>query len=381
MTIEKAANILSGFDVSGSLANVVVEGNGFINDTFIATFSEATGEKRVVLQRINHRVFSRPQDVMSNLRIISGHCLAEIQKDPMEHGRHWQVARVVPLKGGGDFWTDAEGNVWRCLTFIESAHAPDMVADASVAEECGKVLGHFLYLVSDIDVAQVVTTIPGFHVTGRYLQQYDQAVRNRSANGKSKPPDPDVRSLMEFVDARREFAGVLERAEQTGALRRRIIHGDPRIGNMLMDDETGKGVAMIDLDTCAPGLVQMDVGDAVRSICNPVGEDYEDIRDVAFREDVFAAFMTGFLNEMRNCLSMSDLSYMYPAIRLLPFELGLRFLTDHLKGNVYFKVKEEGQNLKRAQGQFRLCEIIENKEREIKRLLDACWNESGRIHE
>ena len=177
-----------------------------------------------------------------------------------------------------------------------------------------------------------------------------------------------------FVDERRELAVRLERAEADGVLKRRVIHGDPRINNIMIGDADGQAMAMIDLDTCCGGLVQMDVGDAVRSICNPSGEDYGRLDDVAFRMDVFRPFMCGFMREARRFLTPADVEFLYPAIRLLPFELGLRFLTDHLNGDRYFKVPQHGQNLHRAVGQFRLCTLIERAESSIRNVIDECWN-------
>ena len=354
--------LLRNFDVAGRVVEIESEGNGYINDTFVVILDAGGVEDRVVLQRINQAVFTRPQDVMGNLRQITEHCHRKINRDAgryAEQGRHWQLTHIIPTRDGRDFFEDERGNVWRCLTYIGGARAYATVQSDRHAEECGLAVGHFLSLVSDMDPARLRQTIPGFHVTSEYLRQFDAA-----------PKDGLDPALARFVDERREAATLLERAEANGELTRRVIHGDPRINNILIGDADGQAMAMIDLDTSCGGLVQMDVGDAVRSICNPAGEDYRELADVRFKTDVFGAFMRGFMREARGFLMPEDVEYLYPAIRLLPFELGLRFLTDHLNGDRYFKVPQRGQNLHRAIGQFRLCELIEKSEAEIRKTIE-----------
>ena len=179
----------------------------------------------------------------------------------------------------------------------------------------------------------------------------------------------EARRLAKFVDERRDFAISLEKAEQAGELKKRMFHGDPKVNNIMIDDFTGKGTAMIDLDTVSPGLIHVDVGDAVRSICNPAGEEELNLGKVAFDETLFQAFMRGYMKEAGAFLTDADRAYLYDAIRLLPFELGLRFFQDYLAGNVYFTTTQPEQNLNRARVQFRLCESVEARERSIRGVL------------
>jgi Ser/Thr protein kinase RdoA (MazF antagonist) len=148
-----------------------------------------------------------------------------------------------------------------------------------------------------------------------------------------------------------------------------MFHGDPKVNNIMIDDFTGNGTAMIDLDTVSPGLVQIDVGDAVRSICNPAGEEETNLGKVTFDENLFLAFMKGYMKEAGSFMTAADREYLYDAVRLLPFELGLRFFQDYLAGDRYFKVRQPGQNLNRARVQFRLCEAIEAREGKIRDLI------------
>ena len=194
------------------------------------------------------------------------------------------------------------------------------------------------------------------------------AVDNILKGGVTDDPK-EARRLAKFVEDRREFATCLERAEASGELKRRMFHGDPKVNNIMIDDFTGKGTAMIDLDTVSPGLAHIDFGDAIRSLCNPAGEEELNLGKVTFDEDLFAAFCKGYMVEAGAFLTDADRAYLYDAIRLVPFELGLRFFQDYLAGDVYFKVRQPGQNLNRARVQFRLCEAIEARERSIRGIL------------
>ena len=171
------------------------------------------------------------------------------------------------------------------------------------------------------------------------------------------------------MEERRDLALCLEKAYAAGELKKRMFHGDPKVNNIMIDDITGKGTAVIDLDTVSPGLVHVDFGDALRSICNPAGEEETNLSKVVFDEDICAAFCKGYMREAGAFLTSADREYLYDSIRLLPFELGLRFFQDYLNGNVYFKTKTPEQNLNRARVQFRLCESIEARERSIRGLI------------
>ena len=177
--------------------------------------------------------------------------------------------------------------------------------------------------------------------------------------------------MAKFIEDRRGFAGTLQDALQRGELSLRLMHGDPKVNNIMIDDFTGKGTAMIDLDTVSPGLIHYDFGDALRSICNPAGEEEQNLSKVVFDLDLCAAFCKGYMKHARAFLTEADRLYLYDAIRLITFELGLRFFQDYLAGSVYFKIRQPEQNLNRARVQFRLCESIEARERAIRELLAA----------
>ena len=364
------AILMGKFNIKGRLVSLTPFGNGNINDTFLAIYRNTFTETQVILQKVNRRVFPHPEAIMANMHEITRHCHEKLEADAKagRDDRVWQMPRIIKAKDSSDFVTDENGDVWRVITRIMSARAFDIAQGPEHAMECGAVLGHFHYLISDLPPETIADPLPGFHITSGYLKAYDTTLERESARellGSSM----EARRLAKFVEERRDLALSLERAESAGELKKRMFHGDPKVNNIMIDDVTGKGTAMIDLDTVSPGLVHIDFGDALRSICNPAGEEETDLSKVVFDEDLCTAFCKGYMREAGAFMTDADRAYLYDSIRLLPFELGLRFFQDYLAGNVYFKTKEPGQNLNRARVQFRLCESVEARERSIRSAL------------
>ena len=242
---------------------------------------------------------------------------------------------------------------------------------AEHAFEVGCVLGQFHRLLSDFDPSLVTHPLPGFHVTPGYLELFDR-VRQQPTARALLSGSVEAQRLERFIDERREFAGCLQQALDAGRLRIRMIHGDPKVNNVLIDEYTAKGTAIIDLDTVSPGLIHYDFGDALRSIGNPAGEEVEKLSLVDFDLDLCEGFCRGYIKFAGDFLTDEDRALLYESVRLIAFELGLRFFTDYLDGNRYFRVRFPEQNLNRARVQFRLCEIIEARERAIRDILRRC---------
>ncbi len=364
------ALLVNKFNIKGRLVTLVPFGNGNINDTFLAVYRNTFTETQVVLQRVNKTVFPRPEVIMSNMHAITLHCHEKLEADAGagRDDRVWQMPRIIKTKGGEEFTLDEKGDVWRVITRILSAHAFDSAQSPEHALECGAALGHFHYLISDMDPASIDDPLPGFHITSGYLAQYDETLKD-SRSRDILNASMEARRLARYIEERRDLAVSLEGAEARGELKKRMFHGDPKVNNIMIDDFTGKGTAMIDLDTVSPGLAHIDFGDAIRSLCNPVGEEELNLGKVTFDEDLCSAFCKGYMAEAGAFLTEADRAYLYDAIRLVPFELGLRFFQDYLAGDVYFKVRQPGQNLNRARVQFRLCEAIEARERSIRGIL------------
>ncbi len=363
--------IIRQFEVSGRLVTINPTGSGNVNDTFLAIFRNTFAEEQVILQRVNHMVFPKPAAIMHNLRQLTAHVHPKLESEADECDRVWQMPQIVTTRNGSDFFVDESGEIWRVITKIASATAYDEAQGAEHAAECGAVLGHFHWLVSDLDPETVIDPLPGFHITPLYLESYDQTLADNLMAQKRLSASTEARRMARFIEQRRDFACVLQRAMESGELKLRMMHGDPKVNNIMIDDYTGKGTAMIDLDTVSPGLIHYDFGDALRSICNLVGEEEQNLSRVVFDLDLCKAFCRGYIKNAREFLTEADIYYLYDSIRLITFELGLRFFQDYLAGSVYFKTRHPEQNLNRARVQFRLCESIEARERMIRDLLGA----------
>jgi Ser/Thr protein kinase RdoA (MazF antagonist) len=341
-------------------------GNGNINDTYLVTVAadehSQPEEKLFVLQRINTRVFKQPKLIMQNMRTFTEH----MRRRARDEGHGWEMPRVIPTCDGQDFYIDPQGNFWRAISYVDGSRSFQTITDTKLAYEVGYALGTFQYLISDLPVERLADTLEGFHIMPRYLQGFDRAF---SHNGHKS--GPEVKYCFKFVEQRRAFAPVLENAREQGRLKLRPVHGDPKVNNVMIQESTGRAISLVDLDTVKPGLIHYDIGDCLRSGCNPLGEETENWEAVHFDPEIGAATLEGYLSQARNFLTPSDYDYLFDSIRLLAFELGLRFFTDYLAGNVYFKVRHPRHNLQRALVQFRLTESIEAHEADIRHIIQG----------
>lgn len=365
------AKIASQFGMPGEPVGMIPLGEGNINDTFLAFYRTSFSEARCVIQKINTRVFRDPQAVMRNFRTVTEHVHRKLERERSIADRIWQLPKIVPCMDGSDlFWDADDTTCWRAITLIDSAEAFNQAQSQDHAHEAGAVLGQFHRLVMDLNPKSLDVTIPGFHNTPGYLDAFDTVCQTQPAQDLIRN-DTVVAQLCEFVNDRRAVCHVLQDALLRNELTVRIMHGDPKINNILIDRLTGRGTSIIDLDTVGAGLIHWDYGDAVRSICNPAGEEAADLSDVEFSLELCQAFTAGYLEQTADFLSVTDKAYLYDAIGLITFELGLRFLQDHLAGNVYFKVRHPRHNLERAAVQFRLCETIEAREPALRDLFQS----------
>jgi hypothetical protein len=368
--LDKLTQIAEQFNTNGPVVSVKEYGTGNVNDTYLVTLDAPGGNKYFIMQRINQHVFRQPELIMLNMSALSDHVQARLEQEDLANTstRRWIVPRVFHTQDGHSYYRDENADFWRAMSFIDHSTAYPRVRDAQHAAEAGYALGRFQSLISDMRVDQLHDTLVGFHITPGYLQHYD-GVLARNGVVHSRNGSADERYCKAFVAQRRKFANVLEDAKLNGQLPLRPMHGDPKIDNIMIDDATGKAVSIIDLDTVKPGLVHYDVGDCLRSCCNLLGEETDDLSHVCFELDLCREILRGYLSVTSAFFNASDYDYLYDAIRLIAFELGLRFFTDHLEGNVYFKARHPEHNLHRALVQFKLAESIEAQESDLKSII------------
>lgn len=365
-------NVAQQFVKQGAVSQVASYGAGNVNDTYLVTVTEpdaANQSNRFVLQRINQHVFRRPELILLNMRAFTDYMQQAMAQEAHNPTRRWEAPRIIPTRQGQDYWVDEVGGFWRAISLIERAKTYPRIRDANHARESGYALGRFHRLTSGLDPARLHDTLPGFHITPQYLAHYDQVLAARTPHPEGERDEEAYGRA--FVAARRDIASALVDAQAQGLLALRTMHGDPKVDNILIDDATGQAVSIIDLDTVKPGLVHYDIGDCLRSCCNPAGEETTDLSTVTFDLDLCRAILDGYLSEAAHFFTPPDYAFLYTAIRLIAFELGLRFFTDHLAGNVYFKARHPTHNLERALVQFRLVEEIEGKGEQINAIIAA----------
>jgi len=359
-TLNNLVAIANQFNLQGQVTDIQAFGNGNINDTFLVTL-DSPAQKHFILQRINTQVFRQPELVMQNMRVFTDHATKRLQNWKLDRDRCWKIPSVILTQDNREYWMTPEGEFWRAISFIDKAQSFDTITDIDRASEVGCALGTFHNLISDLPPEKLADTLAGFHITPRYLQQYDPVL---AKSDKSKSAEIDF--CLQFIRNRRTWVSILEAAKADGKLPLRLMHGDPKINNILFDIRTGQAISMIDLDTLMPGLIHYDIGDCLRSSCNSLGEETQNWQEVRFETGLAQAILQGYILQAKYFLTENDYEYIYDAIRLLAFELGLRFFTDYLAGNVHFsKIKYEEHNLVRALVQFQLAQSIEAQKSEI----------------
>lgn len=353
-----AFDIVGRFDLPAPADSVEPYGDGLINTTFLVT----AGDTRYILQRINDSVFPEPGRIMSNLSVLAGHVAAHA--DP-----GLRIPALIAARDGRPFARDGGGGFWRLMEFIPDTWGLVRIDNLGQAREVGRILGRFHVLVSDLSPDRLAMTLPGFHVAPSYLERFESVLAATS------PPRPEaLAQAVACVTTRRTQVDVLEAQRRSGHLPTRVIHGDPKLDNILFDRVTGRAVSLIDLDTVQAGLIHYDIGDCLRSCCNLGSGSAAGVR---FDLELCRAILGAYADETAGLLAVAEIELLFDAIRLIPFELALRFLTDHLEGDRYFRITAPGQNLRKAKVQLALVEDIEGKEQEIRGIVTACF-ERGR---
>ena len=328
-----------------SVGKISPLGNGLINDTFLVN----AGDGPFVLQAINSQVFPQPEHVIANLQQLNRHIA---QQDPASV--RLRIPALLPTNDGQGFFRDDAGQVWRALQFISPAESRERLNNNTEASQVGFALAHFHRLCGALPPELLHDTLPGFHIAPVYYQRYLATLEQPLTVAM----DAEFRQCQQFIERFQDRITVLEQAKQCGELRERVIHGDPKLNNFLFEPGSDRIVSLIDLDTVKPGLVHYDIGDCLRSCCHLRPSNQFDI---ACCETI----LTSYLAEAGRFFEQADYDYLYAAILLIPFELGLRFFSDYLQGNRYFKVNQPRENLQRAIEQFALCESIAQQKTEL----------------
>ncbi|MFO7935985.1 MAG: aminoglycoside phosphotransferase family protein [Kiritimatiellia bacterium] len=363
-TREELRSAVQHFQVWGDLLSVERYGSGHINDTFKVEMSVAGSPLRYLLQRINHGIFKNPQQLMENILRVTEHQRSKLF-DPSDADSSRRCLTVIPATDSLPYYRDDEGNWWRLYLFIEKAETHDRIETESYAFEAARAFAGFQNLLADLPSPRLHETIPDFHHTPKRIEALDRAFEADEYGRASEVADE-----MEFVNRRREECARLIGRCDAGEFPERITHNDTKINNVMLDDETGGGICVIDLDTVMPGLALYDFGDMVRSAAAASSEDERDLSKVGTRLEIFEALLRGYLSEAK-FLNEAEIEELAFCGRLITMTIGIRFLTDYLSGDVYFKTHREGQNLDRCRVQFRMVRSMEQQESAMQAVVDA----------
>lgn len=340
------------FDMRSDFVEAHPFGSGHINDTYCAVYDQAGLRVRYIHQRVNHHVFKQPIMVMENVARVTHHALERLLADGNSEARR-RTLTCVPARDGRPYAFDAEGNLWRTYPFIEGAKGYDEIESNEQAYQAAKAFGEFQKLTADLAGERLHETIPDFHNTPKRLQALEVAILS-NPEGRAE----SVAAEIAFARARATDCARITDLIASGVIPERVTHNDTKLNNVLLDEITSEGICVIDLDTTMPGSALYDFGDMVRTAAPTTREDDPDLKQIGIRLDRFEALVMGYLSSA-TFLNEAEIANLAFSGKLLTLECGIRFLTDYLLGDTYFKIKRPGHNLDRCRNQFAFVRTIE----------------------
>lgn len=359
---EKLDEVLAVYGFADDLTSCERYGSGHINDTFLVTDQKDGKETRYILQRMNHEVFKDPVGLMGNVAGVTRFLRKKIAEQGGDPDR--ETLNLVPTLDGAMFYCDSNGNYWRVYLFIAGATCYNLVEKPEDFYQSGKAFGHFQRMLADYPAAELVETIPGFHDTPKRFETFKQAVAEDIC-GRAALVQDEIR----FVLDRAADMGVAKDMLAAGELPLRVTHNDTKLNNIMIDDATGEALCIIDLDTIMPGLSIFDFGDSIRFGANTAEEDETDLSKVSLSLPLFEIYTKGFLEGCGGSLTEAEKKMLPMGAKLMTLECGIRFLTDYLQGDTYFKIHREHHNLDRTRTQFELVADMERKWGEMEEIV------------
>ncbi|MDT8400973.1 MAG: aminoglycoside phosphotransferase family protein [Bacteroidales bacterium] len=345
-------NIFKQFRAEGTFIEGKVFGTGHIHDTYKIETGKAYRD--YLLQKLNSKVFTDIPGLQENIFRVSNHIRQKLAGWG-ENDVDRKCLTVIKSHDDRTWFRDQKGDYWRMFIFIPDHHSFDEVKNPMQAYEGGRAIGCFQSLLSDLPGPRLNETIPYFHDVERRLETFHKALKEDAVSRAGR-----VKDEISFVLARQEEMKIIPRLGKQGKIPLRITHNDTKFNNILFDKD-GRALCLIDLDTVMPGYVHYDFGDSIRTAANTAAEDEEDLSKVHADLDTYEAFTRGYLHQISNILNPTEIEYLAFAPSLMTFIMGLRFLTDYIMGDVYYKIHKPDHNILRSRAQFRLIEDFEMK--------------------
>lgn len=360
----KVDEAIANIQFDGELVEKKLFGNGHINDTFLTVFKKPDGNtKRCILQRVNHKVFKKPDELMENIWNITEYLKRKIIEQGGDPRR--ESLSVIPSKDGKSYYRDSIGCYWRGFQFIEDAVSYDQVKKPEQFYQSAVAFGRFQNMLADYPAETLHETIPNFHNTPARLEALKKVVQE-DVMGRVK----EVQEELAFIRERQADTYILTDMLDKGELPLRVTHNDTKLNNVMMDSETGKGLCVVDLDTVMPGLALNDFGDSIRFGASTAEEDEPDLSKVWLDLSLFESYTKGFLKACGDSLTEKELDMLPMGAKIMTLECGIRFLTDYIQGDTYFKISREGQNLDRCRTQLKLVADMERKWSQMVAIVD-----------
>jgi Ser/Thr protein kinase RdoA (MazF antagonist) len=362
---EKQLQEISGkFQIYGQILHAETLKIGHINETYTATYDQAGTRVRYVHQKINRRVFKNPAGVMRNVMRVTTHLRRKVEAMGVRDVTRRSLI-VIPTRDGQSYYANGGREVWRTFVYVEGVETYEAVQSPAQAYEAGRAFGEFQQLLVDLPGGRLFETIPDFHNTRKRFGALQQAIENDHYNRAR-----DARREIEFALAHEPIVDVILKGMAKGAIPERITHNDTKFNNVMMDVLTGEAMCVVDLDTVMPGCALYDFGDMVRSTTSPTLEDEQDLSKVRMQMPMFKKLAEGYHATAGAFLTKAERAHVAFAGKLITFEIGLRFLTDFLSGDTYFRIHRPGHNLDRCRTQFKLVESIEKQEAAMQKYFD-----------
>lgn len=355
--------VISRFDFPGEETECIPFGSGHINDTYRLTFQDGDQTRRFILQKMNKQIFSKPVELMENVKGVTEWLCRKILENGGDPAR--ETLNIVKDKEGNPYYVDSDGDYWRVYLFIEGASSFDQVEDDKDFYESAVAFGHFQSLLADYPAEKLHETIENFHNTPDRFRNFRRALE-ADVCGRAA----GVREEIRFVLDREELCHELTDLQESGKLPLRVTHNDTKLNNIMIDDETHRAICVIDLDTVMPGLSAYDFGDSIRFGASTGAEDEQDLSKVSCDLHLYELYVKGFVEGCAGALTDLELDVLPLGAIMMTFECGMRFLTDYLEGDHYFKIHREGHNLDRARTQFKLVKDMEEKLSQMKAIVE-----------
>ena len=349
------------FLADGSFSDAEPYGSGHIHDTFRVKTSEEEKDD-YILQRLNNRVFKNIPELQENIERVTNHLRHKLEYVPGADIKR-ECLTLIPAKNGKTWIEDEDGNFWRMLVFISNNKSYDIVDTPDKAFEGGKAIGRFQALLTDLPGKPLHETIPSFHDVEKRIENFMYTLKKDPA-GRVK----ETVNQTDFILKRADDMRIIQKLGREGKIPVRITHNDTKFNNILFD-ENGKSLCIIDLDTVMPGYFHSDFGDAIRTAANIAAEDEYDISKIRMDIDLFKAYASGYLSETNNILNDIEKEYLAFAPLLITYEQALRFLTDYIDGDKYYRIHHKHHNIQRTRAQIRLLESMEEQYGEMKRII------------